>query len=43
MFALMPEPDEHLVEISLATGFASQSHFTSTFRGLVGPTPTDDR
>ena len=30
-----------LVEISLATGFASQSHFTSTFRRLVGPTPTE--
>lgn len=30
-----------LVEISLSTGFASQSHFTSTFRRLVGPTPTE--
>jgi len=32
-----------LVEISLSTGFASQSHFTSTFRRLVGPTPTEFR
>ena len=30
-----------LVEISLSTGFSSQSHFTSTFRRLVGPTPTE--
>ena len=30
-----------LVEISLSTGFSSQSHFTSTFRRLVGATPTE--
>jgi len=29
-----------LVDISLATGFDSQSHFTSTFRRMVGATPT---
>ena len=29
-----------LVEISLSTGFDSQSHFTSTFRRMVGATPT---
>lgn len=28
-----------LVEISLSTGFDSQSHFTSTFRRMVGTTP----
>jgi len=32
--------DRHsLVEISLATGFANQSHFTTAFRRLVGMTP----
>jgi len=30
-----------LVEISLSTGFDSQSHFTSTFRRRVGATPTE--
>ena len=30
-----------LVDISLSTGFSSQSHFTSTFRRLVGATPTE--
>jgi AraC family transcriptional regulator len=30
-----------LVDISLATGFDSQSHFTSTFRRMVGTTPTE--
>jgi AraC family transcriptional regulator len=29
-----------LVEISLSMGFCSQSHFTSTFRRMVGATPT---
>jgi AraC family transcriptional regulator len=31
----------NLVEISLSTGFDSQSHFTSTFRRMVGATPTE--
>jgi AraC family transcriptional regulator len=30
-----------LVEISLSMGFCSQSHFTSTFRRMVGATPTE--
>jgi AraC family transcriptional regulator len=30
-----------LVDISLATGFDSQSHFSSTFRRMVGATPTE--
>lgn len=30
-----------LVEISLSTGFCGQSHFTSTFRRVVGATPTE--
>ena len=30
-----------LVEISLSTGFDSQSHFTSTFRRMVGAMPTE--
>ena len=30
-----------LVDISLSTGFDSQSHFTSTFRRMVGATPTE--
>jgi AraC family transcriptional regulator len=29
-----------LVEVSLSTGFCGQSHFTSTFRRVVGATPT---
>jgi AraC family transcriptional regulator len=33
--------DETLVEISLSTGFSSQSHFTNTFRRVVGATPTE--
>ncbi len=32
---------ESLVEISLTTGFSSQSHFTSAFRRVVGATPTE--
>jgi AraC family transcriptional regulator len=31
----------NLVEISLSAGFDSQSHFTSTFRRMVGATPTE--
>jgi AraC family transcriptional regulator len=30
-----------LVDISLAVGFDSQSHFTSAFRRMVGATPTE--
>ena len=30
-----------LVDISLSTGFDSQSHFSSTFRRMVGTTPTE--
>src|SRR5262249_61396969 len=30
-----------LVEISLSTGFDSQSHFASTFHRMVGATPTE--
>jgi AraC family transcriptional regulator len=30
-----------LVEISLSTGFYGQSHFTSTFRRIVGATPSE--
>ena len=32
-----------LVEISLSTGFSSQSHFTSTFSRIVGATPGEFR
>ena len=32
-----------LVDISLSTGFDSQSHFTSTFRRMVGATPNEFR
>lgn len=32
-----------LVDISLSTGFDSQSHFTSTFRRMVGATPSEFR
>jgi len=39
--AMLRSTGTSLVEISLSTGFASQSHFTSTFRRLVGPTPTE--
>lgn len=30
-----------LVDISLSTGFYGESHFTSTFRRMVGATPTE--
>lgn len=32
-----------LVDISLSLGFCSQSHFTNTFRRMVGATPTEFR
>jgi AraC family transcriptional regulator len=31
--------DQSLIEIALATGFGSQSHFTASFREAVGVTP----
>jgi AraC family transcriptional regulator len=37
--ALLAEQRLSLVEVGLASGFASQSHFTSVFRRLVGTTP----
>ena len=36
---LLAETDNPVVEIALRVGFASQSHFTTTFRKLVGTTP----
>jgi AraC family transcriptional regulator len=30
-----------LVEVGLSAGFCSQSHFTSTFRRMVGATPAE--
>lgn len=36
---LLAETDDPVVEIALRVGFASQSHFTTTFRRLVGTTP----
>ena len=32
-----------LVDISLSLGFCSQSHFTNTFRRMVGATPGEFR
>jgi AraC family transcriptional regulator len=29
-----------LIEIALAAGFSSQSHFSNTFKRLIGMTPT---
>jgi AraC family transcriptional regulator len=36
---LLSETDLPIADIALRTGFASQSHFTSTFRKLVWTTP----
>jgi AraC family transcriptional regulator len=36
---LLSETDFRIADIALRTGFASQSHFTSTFRKLVWTTP----
>ena len=36
---LLAETDTPVVETALRVGFASQSHFTTTFRRLVGTTP----
>jgi len=35
----LSETDLRIADIALRTGFASQSHFTSTFRKLVWTTP----
>ncbi|MGE5723029.1 MAG: helix-turn-helix domain-containing protein [Sphingomonadales bacterium] len=40
---LLLRTDTSLVEIALETGFSSQSHFTSTFKRLVGITPGEYR
>ena len=39
--AMLRSPGATLVEVSLSTGFCGQSHFTSTFRRLVGATPME--
>ena len=36
---MLRAPDPSMVDISLSTGFNSQSHFTSTFHRMVGATP----
>src|SRR4051794_17565761 len=36
---LLGETNLPVVDIALRAGFASQSHFTTTFRKLVGATP----
>jgi AraC family transcriptional regulator len=36
----MLERDQPLADLALAAGFADQSHFTRTFKRLVGTTPT---
>jgi len=36
---LLSETDLRIVDVALRTGFASQSHFTTTFRRLVWTTP----
>jgi|SRR6516164_69799 AraC family transcriptional regulator len=38
---MLRSAEKSLVEISLSTGFDSQSHFASTFRRMVGATPTE--
>lgn len=40
---LLSETETPLVEIALACGFSSQSHFASTFRRRVGVTPSEYR
>jgi AraC-like DNA-binding protein len=35
----MREPEISIAEISVALGFADQSHFTRTFRKVAGMTP----
>jgi AraC family transcriptional regulator len=41
--AMLRTTPTSLPEISLSTGFCDQSHFTSTFRRIVGATPTGFR
>ena len=36
---MLADADRTLAEIALAAGFADQSHFTRTFRRLLGVTP----
>jgi AraC family transcriptional regulator len=38
--AMLRTTSASLIEISLSTGFCDQSHFTSSFRRIVGATPT---
>jgi AraC family transcriptional regulator len=38
--AMLRTTGASLIEISLFTGFSDQSHFTNTFRRIVGATPT---
>ncbi|KAF0235494.1 MAG: melR, partial [bacterium] len=40
---LLIETDESMVNISLAVGYSSQSHFTKVFRTFTGLTPTKYR
>jgi AraC family transcriptional regulator len=40
---LLRDTGSSLVDISLSLGFSSQSHFTNTFRRLVGATPGEFR
>jgi AraC family transcriptional regulator len=40
---LLMSTDQSLVEIALACGFSSHSHFTSQFRKITGVTPRDYR
>lgn len=36
---LLQDRNRSLAEVALATGFSSQAHFTTSFRGCVGTTP----
>lgn len=36
---MMEQTDKTLAEIALTCGFADQSHFTRTFRSMVGRSP----
>jgi AraC-like DNA-binding protein len=39
----MIKPEISIAEVSLATGFADQSHFTRAFRRVTGMTPAEFR
>ncbi len=39
----LAKPNSSLVEIALASGFSSQSHFSTIFKRLTGVTPADYR